>query len=102
MGNGTRASCVTELVRQTLGDKAAEQFAENIERRRIVKELQARRAALGMTSGKVARKCRIRKETIDIMEMSFDGECNVEMLRRYAEAVGMKLKLTLVPRDTIG
>lgn len=62
-----------------------------------VRELKAAREAAGLTQAQVAEKAGLRLETLSRLELGKVKNPTIDTLQRYAEAVGVEIKLSVVP-----
>lgn len=62
-----------------------------------VRELKAAREKAGMTLAQVAEKAGIRLETVSRLELGKVKNPTIDTLQRYANAVGVELRLSVVP-----
>jgi transcriptional regulator with XRE-family HTH domain len=92
---------VLELVRETSGSS---EFADGLERklaeRRIIKELMIRRAGYGLSQRDVAHRFGCTQSRISKLEAATDRELTLGELAKYAQAIGLHLRITLQPSDS--
>ena len=91
---------VSDMVRDIAPDQEFRgAFEDCIAKRRVIKELMARRAVSGLSQGEVGDRMGCSQSRVSKLEKSLDDDVRVGELRAYADAVGCELISGVVPRD---
>jgi transcriptional regulator with XRE-family HTH domain len=84
-----------ELARRSAADELGDHLAE----RALVYNLAALRVARGLTQQDIASKMGYSQSQVSKMEASEDFDLNFGSIVRFAQAIGVRLELTLMSRD---
>ena len=91
---------VEEMVRGVSEDPAfAAEFENLLSSRTIIKKLASLRAAPGMSQAQIAEGMGCTQSRISKLESSLDNEMRLGDLRCYAEVLGSRIHLSLIPAD---
>lgn len=99
MANKKFAS-VVEMARG-LGETPAfaDELAKHLAQRQIIQELLAQRAAKGLSQKEIAEKLGCTQSRISKLESSSDVELSIGDLMKYADALGLRVGITLFKKD---
>jgi transcriptional regulator with XRE-family HTH domain len=91
---------VLQMVRQTSADaKFQEAFEQRLLARRMIKDLAIQRTANGLTQRDLAQKMGCTQGRISKLESTDDRDLRLGDLARYADAIGLRLKVVLESTD---
>lgn len=100
MANAKQYASVSELLHDILSDKETrEEFDTVVAQRRLIKQLIAMRAAMGMSQEDVAARMGCTQGSVSKLENSKDNDVRLGSLRAYAKAVGCELAACAIPQD---
>jgi transcriptional regulator with XRE-family HTH domain len=95
-----RYSSVSDLVRDVSEDKGfARDVETRIEKRQIIKQLMARRAAAGLSQADIAAAMKCTQSRVSKLENSIDSDLSMSDLAEYADALGLHLRVGVVAKD---
>jgi predicted XRE-type DNA-binding protein len=91
---------VPELVREISGSTSfADGFESRLVNRRIVKDLMVLRATQGLSQKDVALKLGCTQSRISKLESMTDADVRIGDLSKYAEVLGLELRITFEPTN---
>ena len=91
---------VSQMVRQSSADaKFQEAFEQRLLARRMIKDLAIQRTVLGLTQRDLAQKMGCTQGWISKLESTDDRDLRLGDLARYADAIGLRLRVVLESTD---
>src|SRR5438876_11882750 len=95
-----RYANVVEMMGDLAEDRAfAKELEDHLAQRRLVTGLIALRGARGLTQEEVAEKVGISQGRLSKIEASTDGDLNLATLVKYADAIDLRVEVTLVSKQ---
>jgi predicted XRE-type DNA-binding protein len=92
----TTHTSVPQMVRETLEDESfSEAFKQRLHSRRIIKDLMIHRATQGLSQQDIAMRLGCTQSRISKLESATDSELRLGDLAKYADAVGLRVKIVL-------
>jgi predicted XRE-type DNA-binding protein len=99
----TTYTSVPQMVRRTADDESfAESFERRLQDRRIVKDLMIHRATRGLSQKEIAARVGCTQSRISKFESTTDTELRLGDLAKYADAVGLRVKIILESKKSFG
>jgi predicted XRE-type DNA-binding protein len=97
----TTHTSVPQMVRETSDDESfAEAFEQRLHSRRIIKDLMIHRATHGLSQKDIAERLECTQSRISKLESTTDAELRLGDLAKYAEAVGLRVKIVLESKES--
>ena len=101
MTEKTTYTSVPQMVRETSDDGSfVEAFEQRLHGRRIIKDLMIHRATHGLSQKDIAARLGCTQSRISKLESTTDPELRLGDLAKYADAVGLRVKIILESNES--
>jgi hypothetical protein len=98
-GSMAEYESISDMLRDTGNDELTAEYESLSQSRRLIRHLMVRRATLGMTQHDIAILAGFPLESIRSIEESTDDDLYIYALRKYANAVGCSLTISISSRE---